>query len=106
MARRSRTRADTLAGFLALRSFGGVASAFVLVLGSALVLDCLATAGRGSLSALHFAGVGLGIAASAVLVAGLETSGAEWPLLWLVTGGVAGAALPLVAESYAEARKA
>lgn len=88
---------DTLAAFLALRFLGGVASAFVLVLGSALVLDRLAAAGRGGLSALHFAGVGLGIAASAVLVAGLEASGAEWRRLWLVTGGVAGAVLPFVA---------
>jgi len=76
--------------------FGGTASAFVLVLGSALVLDRLTAAGRGSLSALHFAGVGLGIAASAALVTALETTGAAWSVLWLVVGGTAAAVVPIV----------
>src|SRR5919108_3331093 len=57
--------------FLALRFAGGVASAFVLVFASALVLDRLSASGRPNLSAVHFAGVGTGIALSAVLVSGL-----------------------------------
>src|SRR5437588_9522247 len=52
----------------ALRFAGGVASAFVLVFASALVLDRLSAAGRPDLAAVHFAGVGAGIAVSAVLV--------------------------------------
>ena len=66
---------DSLAVFLGLRFVGGVASAFVLVFASALVLDRLAAAGRPSLSAVHFAGVGCGIAMSAVIVAGLAAYG-------------------------------
>ncbi|NIA72465.1 YbfB/YjiJ family MFS transporter [Pelagibius litoralis] len=74
--------------FLALRFASGVASAFVLVLASALVLDRLAAAGRPGLSALHFAGVGSGIALSAVLVAGMAAFGSDWRELWLASGGL------------------
>ena len=76
-----------LPAFLLLRFLGGAASAFVLVLGSALVLDHLARVGRGELAAVHFAGVGLGIAASAVLVAALQATGADWRWLWLAWVG-------------------
>ncbi|MEE2981403.1 MAG: YbfB/YjiJ family MFS transporter, partial [Pseudomonadota bacterium] len=83
--------------FLGLRFRGGVASAFVLVLGSALVLDRLAAAGRAGLSAVHFAGVGCGIAVSAVLVAGLAAGGCGWRAHWLFSGGVSLLALGAVA---------
>ena len=43
----------------------------MLVLAPALVLDRLAAAGRERPAAVHFAGVGTGIALSAVMVAGL-----------------------------------
>jgi predicted MFS family arabinose efflux permease len=87
-----------LPGFLLLRLLGGAASAFVLVLGSALVLDRLAATGRSGLAALHFAGVGLGIAASAVLVSALQaTAGTDWRLLWIAAGGVAAAVVPATA---------
>lgn len=78
----------SLALFLVLRLVSGVASAFVLVLASALVLDRLATAGRPGLSALHFAGVGSGIAVSAVLVSWLASLEADWRGLWLASGGL------------------
>ena len=52
---------DGMAALLALRFVGGVASAYVLVLASALVLERLNAAGRGGLSAVHFSGVGTGI---------------------------------------------
>lgn len=74
--------------FLLLRFAAGVASAFVLVFASALVLDRLAATGRPGLSALHFGGVGLGIALSAVLVALLAEGGAGWRGLWLASGGL------------------
>jgi predicted MFS family arabinose efflux permease len=79
--------------FLLLRFASGVASAFVLVFASALVLDRLATAGRPGLSALHFAGVGIGIAGSAVLVAVLAAEGVGWRGLWLASGALAMAGL-------------
>jgi predicted MFS family arabinose efflux permease len=75
--------------FLLLRFASGVASAFVLVFSSALVLDRLTAAGRTGLWALHFAGVGLGIAGSAVLVAVLAAQGLDWRGLWLASGALA-----------------
>ena len=74
--------------FLVLRLLAGMASAFCLIFSSALVLDRLASAGRSGLSALHFSGVGIGIAVSAALVATLG----DWRSMWL-----ASAALALVA---------
>lgn len=74
--------------FLLLRLVAGIASAFCLIFSSALVLDRLAATGRSSLSALHFSGVGIGIAVSAALVATLG----DWRSMWL-----ASAALALVA---------
>ena len=79
--------------FLLLRFASGIASAFVLVFASALVLDRLAAAGRPGLSALHFAGVGVGIAGSAVLVAVLAAEGVGWRGLWLASGALALASL-------------
>ncbi len=99
--------------FLVLRFLGGVASAFVLVFGSALVLDRLAQAGQPGLSSVHFAGVGSGIAVSAILVWGLGAAGADWRALWLASGALSLLALlaarslvPDQAESLAPAREA
>ncbi len=75
--------------FLVLRFVGGVASAFVLVFASALVLDRLAASGRSGLSAIHFAGVGVGIAVSAVVVSGLAARDADWQTQWIVSGAIA-----------------
>jgi predicted MFS family arabinose efflux permease len=79
----------SMAIFLGLRFVGGAASAFVLVFASALVLDRLAASGRPALSAIHFAGVGVGIAVSAVIVTGLSAGGADWQAQWIVSGAVA-----------------
>ncbi len=67
--------ASELSFFLVIRFASGVASAFVLVFSTTLVLERLNVAGRPQLSALHFAGVGCGIAFSALLIAGLERLG-------------------------------
>ncbi len=88
---------SSLPAFLALRGVGGAASAFVLVFASALVLDRLAEAGRGGLSSMHFAGVGAGIALSAVLVSALLAAGADWRVLWLASGAASLATVALVA---------
>jgi predicted MFS family arabinose efflux permease len=77
---------DTVPAFLALRFIGGVASALVLIVASALVLERLAESGRSGVSALHFAGVGVGIAISAALVATLLSSGAGWAAMWRISG--------------------
>lgn len=76
----------SFAAFALLRFLGGIASALVLVCGSAVILERLSAAGRSHLSGWHFAGVGAGIAASAVLVSALEAAGSGWRDLWLASG--------------------
>jgi len=71
--------------FLLLRLAAGVASAFCLIFSSALVLERLAATGRSSLSAVHFSGVGIGIAVSAALVATLG----DWRAMWLASAALA-----------------
>lgn len=80
--------AETMPIFLALRFIGGVASAFVLILASTIVLEYLAGLGRDGLSAIHFAGVGSGIAVSAALVAALVQTGQSWSMLWMASGAL------------------
>ncbi len=87
---------DSLIVFIVQRFIGGVASAFVLVLGSALVLEKLALAHRSGLSALHFAGVGIGIVISAITVSLLATSGHDWRIQWYASGLLSTLALVLV----------
>jgi len=78
------------AAFLALRFAGGLASAFALVFASALVLDRLVVSGKAGYAAVHFGGVGAGIALSALLVSGLAFVGGGWREQWLA-GGIASA---------------
>jgi predicted MFS family arabinose efflux permease len=83
--------------FALIRFVGGVASALVLVCGSTVVLEQLGAAGRSDLIGRHFAGVGVGIAASAILVSTLEAAGAGWHDLWLASGAVSLLAILAVA---------
>ena len=76
---------SSLPAFLVLRLVAGVASALGLIFASALVLDRLAFAGRGRLSAVHFAGVGIGIAVSAAVVAMLH----DWRTMWFASAALA-----------------
>lgn len=78
--------ARSLAMFLILRAAGGVASAIVLVLTSAAVLEMLAALDRSELAAILFAGVGAGIVGSAVLVCALRGAGLGWSALWIGSG--------------------
>ncbi len=71
-----------------LRFVAGLVSALGLIFASALVLDRLAAAGRARLSAVHFAGVGTGIALSAALVALLH----DWRTMWFASAALALAA--------------
>src|SRR3984893_4253544 len=72
-----------IASFAALRFVGGIASAFVIVCASTLVLERLTVSGRRPLSAVHFAGVGVGIVISAIAVSAMLASGAGWRSLWI-----------------------
>jgi predicted MFS family arabinose efflux permease len=76
----------SLTAFLLIRFAAGVASAFVLVFSVTIVFSHLAAAGRNDLQALHFGGVGLGIALSALLVGGLHMAGAGWAEGWIGAG--------------------
>jgi predicted MFS family arabinose efflux permease len=88
---------SSMTAFVLLRFIGGAASAFVLVFSLALVLDRLSLVGRANLSAVHFGGVGVGIAASALLVSSLVEFGAEWQSLWVASGVLSLIALVIVA---------
>ena len=87
----------SIAAFLMLRFAGGVASAYVLVLASSLVLHRLSASGSGTLSAVHFAGVGVGIVLSALLTCVLGMAGLGWPSMWICSGAIAYCSAPVVA---------
>lgn len=97
--------ASGLGTFLVLRFLGGAASALVLVFASTLVLERLSIAGRGGLAALHFAGVGAGIALSALLTWGLDVLGYDWPAMWLGGGCLSLGALAAVVWLVPGARR-
>jgi predicted MFS family arabinose efflux permease len=78
-----------IVSFVSLRFIGGVASAFVIVCASTLVLERLSASGRGSLSAIQFAGVGFGIMISAIAVSIMLAAGAGWRSLWIGAGSLA-----------------
>jgi predicted MFS family arabinose efflux permease len=86
-----------MAMLMGLRFLGGIASAYVIVMASTLVLGQLAAAGRSDLSAVHFAGVGAGIAVSSIAVSSMLDVSAEWSMLWVVSGLMALAAIVPVA---------
>ncbi|TGS71582.1 YbfB/YjiJ family MFS transporter [Mesorhizobium sp. M3A.F.Ca.ET.201.01.1.1] len=87
----------TMAAFLVIRFLAGLASAFVMVFMASIVFSHLAAAGRSDLQALHFGGVGLGIAASSALLAVLVTEHAVWSAGWLWSGAISAVGLLLVA---------
>jgi predicted MFS family arabinose efflux permease len=80
--------ASTLPEFLVVRFAGGAAGAFAIVVAIALVVERLAAVGRSSLIAIHFGGVGVGIAVSAALVSCLLAAGSGWRTLWAAASAV------------------
>ncbi|RUM97279.1 YbfB/YjiJ family MFS transporter [Pseudaminobacter arsenicus] len=74
---------DSLWLFLATRFLAGVASAFVMVFLTTIVFSHLAASRRNDLQAMHFGGVGLGIAVSSAMMAALIQAEAAWPAGWL-----------------------
>jgi len=79
---------DSLPYFLFVRFLGGVASAFVLVFASTLVLERAASSGRSLVSSLHFAGVGTGVAVSSLIVVAVAQFGG-WAAQWHISAAVA-----------------
>ena len=82
----------------AARALSGVASAFILIHGSAIVLDRLARDGRPTLFSLLYAGVGAGIALSALIVEIASRTGGGSAVQWLALGLVSLAFAPLAAQ--------
>jgi predicted MFS family arabinose efflux permease len=74
---------DSLTMFMVIRFLAGMASAFVLIFVSTIVFSHLALAGRNDLQAMHFGGVGTGIAISSAMMAALIAVHAAWPDGWL-----------------------
>ncbi|UCI06978.1 YbfB/YjiJ family MFS transporter [Mesorhizobium sp. B1-1-8] len=87
----------TMTAFVVIRFLAGLASAFVMVFMSSIVFSHLAAAGRNNLQALHFGGVGLGIAGSSALLAVLVTAHAGWAAGWLWSAVISAAGLVAVA---------
>lgn len=82
---------ENLGVFLLIRFLAGLASAFVMVFLGTIVFSRLAAAGRGKLQALHFGGVGIGIAISSLVTGALFVTGADWPAGWLWSGALSAA---------------
>ena len=74
--------------FLVLRFAGGAAGALVMVLASSLVMDRLAAAGRDGWAAVIYAGVGSGIAISALAVPAAASGDGDWQSPWLLCGAL------------------
>jgi predicted MFS family arabinose efflux permease len=81
--------------FSVIRFFAGVASAFMLVFTATIVFSHLAAANRQDLQAMHFGGVGTGIAISSLLVAFSSATGHGWREDWI--GAAILSALGLIA---------
>lgn len=79
---------DSVALFLVIRFLAGVASAFVLVFLTTIVVARLASAGREGLTAIHFGGVGVGIAASSLMVGLLALADGDWREGWYWAGAL------------------
>ena len=79
---------DATPAFALMRAVGGFASAIGMVFGASLIVERLAARGRTDLVWLFFAGVGVGMAVSAAIVAGLAASGLGWRAMWLASGAV------------------
>jgi predicted MFS family arabinose efflux permease len=88
---------ETMTPFLLIRFAAGVASAFVMVFMTGIVFSHLARAGRGGFEALHFGGVGLGIAVSSLLMAAIVSTHAGWASGWYWSGALSLAGFVLVA---------
>ena len=81
-----------------IRLLSGIASGVAMILSSSLVIQSFSHERRSVLSALHYAGIGVGISASAVLTWWLLTLGYHFNIIWLVAGIIS---LPLLWLLYA-----
>src|SRR5689334_19782530 len=75
-----------LSAWIALRALAGVASAWVLIFGSAWCLERLAAARRGSLGGVVFGGVGFGITLAGLICLVLMQAAARSSSAWIILG--------------------
>lgn len=90
---------ESLAAFITIRFLAGVASAFMMVFLSTIVFGHLAPANRNDLQALHFGGVGVGIAVSSIASGAMVVWQAPWQAGWIsaaVLGAIGFAAVLLL----------
>ncbi|PWW01779.1 putative MFS family arabinose efflux permease [Hoeflea marina] len=80
----------------AIRFLAGVASAFVMVFTSSIVLSHGLASGRASVQSTHFGGVGSGIFLSALMFGLVMTAGGGWRTAWIVAAMLALAGLVAV----------
>ncbi|MBX2870213.1 MAG: YbfB/YjiJ family MFS transporter [Acidiferrobacterales bacterium] len=88
---------DSYVSFLFVRFVGGLVSSWVLVFATTLIIERLVNAGRGELTAILFAGVGVGIVLAAVVTAVAVKLDTGWRGAWLLSGIVALIATLIVA---------
>lgn len=81
-----------------IRLLSGIASGIGMILGSSFILQHFSSARRSFLSTVHYAGIGTGISASAILTWWLLTLGYHFQVIWLVAGITS---LPLLVLLYA-----
>ena len=81
-----------------IRLLAGVASGVAMILSSSLVIQRFTDERRSVLSSIHYAGIGAGISASAILSWWLLTLGYHFDFIWLVASVVS---LPVLALLYA-----
>lgn len=81
-----------------IRLLSGIASGVAMILSSSLVIQSFSDERRSVLSALHYAGIGVGISASAILTWWLLTLGYHFDIIWLAAGIIS---LPLLWLLYA-----
>ncbi|WP_296207709.1 YbfB/YjiJ family MFS transporter [Psychrobacter sp. UBA3480] len=81
-----------------IRLIAGVASGVAMILSSSFVIQTLSPERRSVLSAVHYAGIGVGISASAIVTWWLLKLGYHFDVIWLVAGVTS---LPLVWLLYA-----
>ncbi len=83
--------------WLGIRFMAGIASAFCLVLSTAMIIEYLARCSKPQLGALHFAGVGVGIVVSVLVIEGVRLSGVSVFGQW---GGLGFASIVLLTGSW------
>ena len=88
----------SLNSWYVIRLLSGIASGVAMILSSSLVIQSFSHERRSVLSALHYAGIGVGISASAILTWWLLTLGYHFDIIWLLAGLIS---LPLLWLLYA-----